>query len=338
MIQGARVQLATFEQPRPTAQPIERVDRCDLCGGRDFEPQRVWRDQLMFGPERWTLVRCRRCTLCFLDPRPTRAVIGAFYPDDYPAHEAPPKPPAPWQRRVSARDANAPRWWERPYLQIRQDVSWYRFPRWRGDGNVLDIGCGSGGRYLDALRALGWTTHGIEPNPRAVVAARTRGHRVVVGFAEDALFADRSMDVVTIWHVLEHTHSPRAALASAFRMLRPGGELSLCVPNWHSAQARMFGRFWWSCDAPRHLYQFTRSTLRRYLVEAGFRRVRMTTRTGPTSYQRAARHLANAVLGTQWTHDSPRLVNLLEPLCVLGSLVRYVGVGAELRVTAERPA
>lgn len=319
------------------ARVLEHV-RCDLCGGEELEPRRVWRDPLGFGPERWTLVRCRACTLHFLDPRPTRLAIGAFYPDDYPAHHAPPAQPRRWQRRVAARGAAPIAWWQRPYYQLRQDTSWYRIPRWHGDGHVLDIGCGSGGRYLDILKALGWTTYGVEPNPAAVAEAIAHGHRAVVGMAEDPHFPDRSFDLVTMWHVLEHTHSPRRALDACFRVLRPGGQLSLCVPNWHAAQARLFGRFWWSCDAPRHLYQFTRRTLRRYLVQAGFRILDLTTRTGPTSYQRAARHLANAVLHTRWTRDSRVLNTLLEPLCAAGSLVRYLGVGNELRVLAERPA
>jgi len=317
---------------------LERVAKCDLCGSQDFEPRRVWKDQLLFGPERWTLVRCRKCKLHFIDPRPTHEAIGSFYPQDYAAHFAPPRQPSAWQRRVSAPDAPPIPLWLRPFMQVRQDISWYMFPRWHGRGDVLDVGCGSGGRYLDALRGLGWKTHGIEPSASAVANAVANGHDAVVGTAEEPAFSDQSMDIVTMWHALEHTHSPSRALASCFRMLRPGGLLTLCVPNWNSLQARLYGRFWWSTDAPRHLYQFTRTTLRQYLEQAGFRVVHVTTRTGPTSWQRAARHLANAIFGTRWVRDSSLLVDLLIPFCALGSLVRYFGVGGELRVIAERPA
>ncbi|MBA3393354.1 MAG: class I SAM-dependent methyltransferase [Deltaproteobacteria bacterium] len=318
--------------------PVETLATCDLCSGGDFEPRRVWRDELLFGPERWTLVRCKACNLYFINPRPTREVIGSFYPTDYAAHLAPPTQPKRWHRRVAAKDAAPISWWEKPILQVRQDLSWYRIPRWHGDGHVLDIGCGSGGRYLDVLKALGWTTYGIEPSPQAVANAVAHGHQAVVGTAEDAPFPDQSMDIVTMWHVLEHTHSPATALANCFRMLRPGGQLSLCVPNWAGMQAKLYGRFWWSCDAPRHLFQFTRKTLGRYLEQAGFRVVKVTTRTGPTSWQRAARHFLNNVFGTKWARDSSLLVDVMSPFCALGSLIRYAGAGAELRVIAERPS
>lgn len=317
---------------------LETVETCDLCGGRRFSAKRTWKDPLLFGPERWHLVACEGCSLHFINPRPTRDAIGRFYPQDYGAHTAPPSAPKAWHRRVSARDAAPLAMWQRPLLHVRQSVSWYRFPTWQGDGHVLDIGCGSGGRYLDVLKGLGWTTYGMDPSAHAIAAAVANGHQAVVGLAEEQHFPDASMDVVTMWHVLEHTHAPAQALAAAHRVLKPGGVLSLCVPNWGSLQAAAFGRFWWSCDAPRHLYQFTRPTLRRYLEQAGFQIVSLTTRSGATSYQRALRHLANATLGTRWSRDSRIAAALADPYVAFMSLFRFFGAGAELRVIAHRVA
>lgn len=333
------VQVARALRPELPDDPqeLEQVATCALCGGHTFRPIRQWRDPLLFGPERWTLVECEGCALAFLSPRPARAAIRRFYPDGYGAHVAPPSAPARWHRRVSAEDARPIPAWMRWWIQLRQDTSWYRFPRWTGRGRVLDVGCGSGGRYLDVLRALGWTTHGVEPCADAVATARAGGHGAVAGDAEHPHFPEHSMDLVTIWHVLEHTHDPQRALDVCFRTLRPGGELSLCVPNWGSLQAKIFGEHWWSCDAPRHLFQFTRTTLRAHLERAGFREVEITTRSGPTSLVRALRHLINATFGTRLAHDPKLLTHVAEVWTVMMSLVRFFGVGSELRVTAVRP-
>lgn len=343
----ARIDLMTTQQPSPTSPtsppqltsscPLERVAACDLCGGTSYRKRHEWKDLLLFGPERWDLVTCDDCALGFLHPRPTREAIGGFYPQDYPAHHAPMTQPKPWHRRISSPEQPALGLLRRALIQIRQDLSWYYFPRWRGRGDVLDVGCGSGGRYLDILKALGWTTHGLDPSDAAVAGATAKGHVAQVGTAEEQLFGDHSMDVVTIWHVLEHTHSPQRALEACYRTLRPGGLLSLCVPNYAGLQAKLFRRYWWSCDAPRHLFQFTRRTLGRYLEEAGFTNVKITTRSGPTSLQRAARHFLNDVFRTRWSRDSSLAVNLLHPATVFGSVVRFFGMGSELRVLAERP-
>jgi 2-polyprenyl-3-methyl-5-hydroxy-6-metoxy-1,4-benzoquinol methylase len=315
---------------------LEVVEACDLCGGRSFRQKKAWKDPLLFGPETWHLVECEGCRLCFINPRPTRAAIGRFYPDDYGTYTASPTPPKKWHRRVSARDAAPLAWWEKPLIHVRQNVSWYRFPAWRGEGHVLDIGCGSGGRFLDPLKGLGWTTYGMDPSPIAIRAAKERGHNALVGFAEEQAFPDQTMDVVTMWHVLEHVHAPTNALAATHRMLKPGGLLNLCVPNWGSLQAALYGRFWWSCDAPRHLYQFTKPTLRRYLEKAGFEVQEMRTRSGATSYQRAARHFLNALLGKRWDKDSSVLATMADPWVAFASLFRFLGVGAEIRVLATK--
>ena len=328
------VALVAAESPRLE---LETVAACDLCGGRDFRPRREWKDPLLFGPERWRLLMCEDCSLCFINPRPTRAAIGAFYPNDYGAHTAKASTPKAWHRRVSSRDAAPLKLWERPLLHVRQNVSWYRFPAWQGEGHVLDIGCGSGGRYLDVLKGLGWTTYGMDPSAHAIEAAVAKGHNAVVGVAEEQRFPDASMDVVTMWHVLEHTHAPSEALTICHRMLKPGGTLSLCVPNWGSLQAALLGRFWWSCDAPRHLYQFTKRTLTRYLERAGFRIKAMSTRSGATSYQRAFMHMCNAAFGTKRTRDSSLAITLADPYVAVMSLPSFFGVGAELRVIAEKP-
>ena len=316
---------------------LERVTACDLCGGKKFRLAREWTDRLLFGDERWKLVECTGCSLRFLDPRPTPAAIGAYYPSDYQTHNDPPGQPKAWHRRVSARDAAPLGWLARARMHVQQDLSWYYFPRWRGEGRVLDIGCGNGARYLDILKALGWTTHGVDASPNAVAAAGAKGHAMKQGLAEADHFPAASMDVVTMWHALEHTYSPRRALEATFRVLRPGGLLTLAVPNFGSLQARLQGSYWPSVEVPRHLYQFTKGPLRRYLQESGFEIVRMRTRSGATNWPRAARLFLNRVFHRRWQRDPKWLIEAFEPLAMLGSVVRYFGIGSELRVIAQRP-
>ena len=75
---------------------------------------------------------------------------------------------------------------------------------------------------------------------------------------------------------------------------------------------------------------------RRYLTQAGFKNIAITTRTGPTSWVRAFRHTINGWFGTRLQTDPDWLVDVFTSWVVAGSLVRYSGVGCELRVTCER--
>ena len=320
---------------RGTQSDLELVAACDLCGSRRQRPAATYHEYLLFTGESFQLVECEDCGLGFLSPRPTRAAIGRYYPDDYAAHQEVARPLTRWQRAVGAPDARRPGPLMRLWLHIRQSVHWYRIPRFEGGGRALDIGCGSG-KLLDTLGALGWETHGVDPSAAAVARARSRGHDTRVARAEDPLPRDR-FDLVYLWHVLEHTHEPRRVLENVHRSLRPGGRFHLAVPNRRSFHARLFGRCWWSTDAPRHLYQFDRKTLVRYLEEAGFEDIRVTTRTGASSWLRGVRHTINWLFGTRLARDPGWLLNVCEIAVVTSALFRYFGVGSELRVTCRVP-
>ena len=63
-------------------------------------------------------------------------------------------------------------------------------------------------------------------------------------------------DAVTFWHVLEHLENPGEALVAAGRLLKSNGWLVVAVPDYASLQAKLFGKYWFHLDLPRHLHHF----------------------------------------------------------------------------------
>jgi hypothetical protein len=61
-------------------------------------------------------------------------------------------------------------------------------------------------------------------------------------------------------------------LEEARRILRPGGDVVIAVPNFSSWQARWSGPAWFHLDPPRHLYHFPVAALRTLLDSCGFAR------------------------------------------------------------------
>ncbi len=61
---------------------FEDVD-CALCGARDEERLFPARDKMFPGQERFSAVRCRRCGLVYLNPRPAAQAHASYYGDSY---------------------------------------------------------------------------------------------------------------------------------------------------------------------------------------------------------------------------------------------------------------
>ncbi|MEZ5891373.1 MAG: class I SAM-dependent methyltransferase [Xanthobacteraceae bacterium] len=98
---------------------------------------------------------------------------------------------------------------------------------------ILDVGCGSGG-LARRLVAEGADVTGVDPNPQALIAARTLAPaaRFEEASAEALPFQDAAFDVVLFLNALHHV-PPDAmdrAVAEAARVARPGGWLIVLEP------------------------------------------------------------------------------------------------------------
>ena len=138
----------------------------------------------------------------------------------------------------------------------------------RPPGRLLDVGAGRG-RFVAHASAAGWAADGIEPSRRGVEGARALGVELQQAGIEDAAVAPGSLDVVSLWHVLEHLDDPASALERIAGWLRPGGLLVVGVPNLGSVQALVGSGGWYHLDVPRHRTHFTVAGLHALLRRHG---------------------------------------------------------------------
>jgi SAM-dependent methyltransferase len=103
-------------------------------------------------------------------------------------------------------------------------------------GRILEVGCGTGGLLVAALRG-GRSIVGVDIASRWLVVARRRlaDHGLaapLIACAAEALpWPDASFDTVVADSVLEHLDDPARALREWSRVLRPGGRLFVWSPN-----------------------------------------------------------------------------------------------------------
>jgi 2-polyprenyl-3-methyl-5-hydroxy-6-metoxy-1,4-benzoquinol methylase len=142
---------------------------------------------------------------------------------------------------------------------------------WPQPGRLLDVGCALG-FFMDAAQAAGWQVSGVDISPYAANLARARtGSDVREGQLDAAGFQAGSMDVVTMWDVIEHMTDPLPQLAAAHAVLADDGLLALTTPDLGSLMARLMGARWMGYKlADEHVYYYSRQTLKRILEASGF--------------------------------------------------------------------
>ncbi|MEO9119878.1 MAG: class I SAM-dependent methyltransferase [Solirubrobacteraceae bacterium] len=143
-----------------------------------------------------------------------------------------------------------------------------RATRARRPGDWLDVGAGTG-ELLAGARERGWRVQGVEPERTAAAASRARGLAVAQAELEAAGLPERSFDVVSAFHVLEHIPDSRAFLRSLARWVRPGGHVVIEVPNFAAYQRGRLGPLWPGLRPGEHLVHFTPRTLAATVRAAG---------------------------------------------------------------------
>jgi SAM-dependent methyltransferase len=149
-----------------------------------------------------------------------------------------------------------------------------KIERIKAPGRILDIGCAAG-FFMEEAAQRGWEVYGHEVSDYAGGIARvTFGDRVSIGALGSDLFPEKSLDVVTMWDVVEHLDNPLDVLLRVRRWLKDDGLLVICTGNVDSWLARLQGAGSRIYNPPQHLYYFSAATLARLLDRAGFRVMR----------------------------------------------------------------
>lgn len=279
----------TFARRLP---PVEWQEvACPLCGANDSSVVLHWREAELDAELR--VVRCRHCDLVYTNPRPTPETIGRFYPNDYSCYELREAASRRWKARLRARAQRLVLRADFGYppqptdklerLGARLGRAWLRGGQrrsewipYRGEGKLLDFGCGAGA-FLQRMREAGWRVEGLDMSAVAAhTVMRGRDIKVHVGTLPHRDLTAESFDCITMWQALEHVHEPRLTVREAGRLLRPRGLLLIAVPNLASWSFEHFGRSWFGLDVPRHLTHFTPTTLNALLAAEGFRVLKLT--------------------------------------------------------------
>jgi 2-polyprenyl-3-methyl-5-hydroxy-6-metoxy-1,4-benzoquinol methylase len=228
------------------------VNNCTLCGSS--------KRSLLYSQNQWNVYQCTECNLGVLDPRPDDEELANLYQQEY------------FQSQYNDElQVNSPEM-NRRLAQEKHRLRF--FHKYKKKGNVLDIGCGRG-YFLLACRKKGYNVEGIDVSDDvAAYVSRELNIPVHIGKVGDIELPDKTFDVITMWHSLEHTADPNIYIQKARRWLKDDGILVVDVPNYASHDAIKTWDNWVGWQIPYHFYHFTKSSLVTLMQKHGFAVVR----------------------------------------------------------------
>lgn len=132
-------------------------------------------------------------------------------------------------------------------VEYQSEQDW---PFWRFFGrgrelfagrDVLDLGCGWGGRPVRWLEVGANTVCGVEVSETQVSLAREFAKekhleeraRFLIGVGEAIPCQDETFDLVVMNDVMEHVETPERVVAECHRVLRPGGRFATVFPPYY---------------------------------------------------------------------------------------------------------
>lgn len=318
---------AVASQPGAVAGLTLESAKCAICGQDNGEPHAVGEDfEYQTTPDTFLMMRCERCGLLYLNPRPTAESLPTIYPDHYHAFD------------FSQGDFGLVHWVRRR-LEARRLLRWCR--HLPNDARILDVGCGDG-FHLALLRDFGkpgWQVQGVDLDERAVHNAASRGLSVLHGQVE-AMPMDEGYDLTLMIMTIEHLSQPLQTLRQVVQRMKPGGRLVVVTDNVCSPDQSMFGgRYWGGYHFPRHTYLFSPRTLRLLAEHAGLEVESVRSAVSPVNWTYSIRNLL-----VDW--DAPRwLINRFSLRSPVGLAVftlldlplNLIGRGAILHGVFKKP-
>ncbi len=229
---------------------------CDLCVADDTRT--LMRKAAAIYDHQFAIVRCRRCSHVYVNPRLNDTAIENLYDEAYYNGLG-------FDRTVRYAERIADENLLSTYRDELQTLS-----EVRGDlrgASALDVGCGSGG-LVRALRRAGADAFGFDASPFSRTISASYGTPIAAQSLDELYGSGRQYDIVSAIEVIEHTVSPTEFLQSVSRLVKPGGVLFIGTGNWNLVRLVPGTPY---VMPEGHIHYFTPATLRAFFQKVGIR-------------------------------------------------------------------
>lgn len=232
-------------------------DKCPLCGSEDIKKRFACTDNFSTG-ETFDIYECGNCKFAFTQGVPDENEIGRYYESPkYISHSNTDKGLVNKAYHIVRR------------IMLRNKTRLVEKLTLLKNGKLLDYGAGTG-HFARAMAERGWEVTAIEKSENARQLAKDDFEFEMCPVEMLADIEEKELDVVTMWHVMEHVQDLDNMWSELYRILNDTGIAVIAVPNSKSYDAQRYKEHWAAYDVPRHLWHFTPSTIMQWGERHGF--------------------------------------------------------------------
>lgn len=255
---------------------MSNFEPCNLCGNTLYQKVAVSSDYTSQNKKKYNLYTCMICGLYQIQPVPTQEEISNFYTHDYPGNFIDESSDNKLPSKISYLINYSYRVVFKSFYRERNAIKEYRNLNQLGKLSVLDIGCGNG-NFLISLKKDNFDLYGIDIDPEVIDNLKER-HAIKGEVSTIFEFkSNQKFDVISMSHFLEHSTDPKRTLEIVKGLLKKDGLLLIKLPNINSITFKIFGKYCYSLDTPRHLFMFSPKTIKNFLDLSGFEVIECTT-------------------------------------------------------------
>ena len=241
---------------------MEQILGCQACNSKNFKPfiktTAMMHEQ---GSTKYNFDQCENCGLVFLNSRIPESELGPFYSENY----LPYRVEEAWGKYanfVKKDQQNIDQ------ARVKRVKEWHKLTK---GSRILDVGCGKPTflvqLYKDTpahLIGLDFSDEGWKNNQESYQDIDLRVGEVAALKGEDAV------DVISMWHYLEHDYEPQKHLKSLLDITHSETKLIVEVPNFDSYTRRKFGEHWAGYHTPRHTALYSPNNIGILLKHSGW--------------------------------------------------------------------
>lgn len=242
---------------------MDYLTKCLACNSSNFAAfEQTIAMMHQNSPTKYNFDSCKDCGLVFLNPRMDETELGQFYTASY----LPYRVEEAWGKYASFVKK------DQEQIDKARVQRLIKHSRLSAQSRILDIGCGKP-TFLSSLRksteanliGLDFSDEGWKNDTDSY-----RNIDLRTGEIAD-LSNEKPMDIITMWHYLEHDYQPQQHLKQLLNYSHADTRLIVEVPNFNSYTRKKFGKHWSGYHTPRHTALYSPKNIELMLKNSGWK-------------------------------------------------------------------